>query len=173
MSYGHHNQGPPPPYSATYDDGEPLFTSPPEERANSMRNPFYQPPTTSTFGAPPMGEPSEPSAHPDNITAATHAGSSQQPGSSYVNPVSSGSSYRRAPMSQHGYPDVGTHHTQYSHCLPAASSFISQQYCYCLPAANCFTAGCGWICSWRAAWKPVCSDTVRSGYRNRYVSLTA
>ena len=26
---------------------------------------------TSTFGAPPMGEPSEPSAHPDNITAAT------------------------------------------------------------------------------------------------------
>jgi len=118
MSYGHHNQGPPPPYSTTFDDGEPLFTSPPEERANSMRNPFYQPPTTSTFGAPPMGEPSEPSAHPDNKTAATHAGSSQQPSSSYVNPVSSASTYGAPPTTQHGYPDVATHHTSSATAYP-------------------------------------------------------
>lgn len=81
MNYGYHNQGPPPAYNATFDDDEPLFTSPPEERNASMRNPFYQPPFTSTFGAPPMGEPSEPSAHPDNKTAATQtAGTSSVTG---------------------------------------------------------------------------------------------
>ncbi|KAG0563516.1 hypothetical protein KC19_8G037800 [Ceratodon purpureus] len=70
MSYGYPNQGPPPSYNSTFDDGEPLFTSPPEERYPSMKHTPYQH-STSIFGAPPMGEPSEPSAHPDNKTAAT------------------------------------------------------------------------------------------------------
>jgi hypothetical protein len=55
----------------TYGD-EPVFTSPPEERQRSMGRPPQQQATTSTFGAPPMGEPSEPSAHQDNMTAATY-----------------------------------------------------------------------------------------------------
>lgn len=58
-------------------DDEPLFTSPPEERAASLRRPpqtgLQTQQVPSTFGAPPMGEPSEPSAHPDNIFAATQS----------------------------------------------------------------------------------------------------
>lgn len=78
MNQGTSNQGPAPAYDATRIDDEPLFTSPPEERQPSMSRPPQQP-TTSTFGAPPMGEPSEPSAHPDNLTAATYtAGASPE-----------------------------------------------------------------------------------------------
>lgn len=71
MNQGTNNQGPVPTYDATRNDDEPLFTSPPEERQPSMSRPPQQP-TASTFGAPPMGEPSVPSAHPDNLTAATY-----------------------------------------------------------------------------------------------------
>lgn len=70
MSHGYPNQGAVPTYDATRIDDEPLFTSPPEERLPSMSRPPQQV-TTSAFGAPPMGEPSVPSAHPDNVTAAT------------------------------------------------------------------------------------------------------
>lgn len=73
MNQGAPTQGPIPTHDAAHIDNEPLFTSPPEERNPSMRQvPPQQQETTSTFGAPPMGEPSEPSAHPDNQTAATH-----------------------------------------------------------------------------------------------------
>lgn len=72
MSQGVPNQGPAPTYDATHIDNEPLFNTPPEERNPSMQRPPQQQETTGTFGAPPMGEPSEPSAHPDNRTAATH-----------------------------------------------------------------------------------------------------
>ena len=69
MNQGYPNQGQAP----AREDDEPLFTSPPEERQASMaRPPQQQAPTSSTFGAPPMGEPSVPSAHPDNVTAATY-----------------------------------------------------------------------------------------------------
>jgi hypothetical protein len=75
MNHGTHNQGPASTYDATRIDDEPLFTTPPEERLPSMnRLPQQQQQHDAhpTFGAPPMGEPSEPSAHPDNMTAATY-----------------------------------------------------------------------------------------------------
>lgn len=68
------NQGPTPAHNDIHtQDDEPLFTSPPEDRSASMRRPPQQQAssTPSSFGAPPMGEPSEPDAHPDNKTAAT------------------------------------------------------------------------------------------------------
>lgn len=85
MSQGVPNQGPPPTYDATrtdnepHIDDEPLFSTPPEERNPSLKRPTQQEQPTSTFGAPPMGEPSEPSAHPDNQTAATHTLGSASP----------------------------------------------------------------------------------------------
>lgn len=79
MEHGTYNQGPAPTYDATRIDDEPLFTSPPEERLPSMNRYPQQPDVHPTFGAPPMGEPSEPSAHPDNRTAATYtAGTSNE-----------------------------------------------------------------------------------------------
>jgi hypothetical protein len=102
MSYGYPNQGPPPSYNATFDDGEPLFRDPPVERYPSMKQ------STSTFGAPPMGEPSEPSAHPDNKTAATQTagpssnmggpsggGYSRQSSATFENPWGVGGGLRR------------------------------------------------------------------------------
>ena len=87
MSYGYAHQGPPPSYNSTFDDDEPLFSSPPEDRLPSMKRTPYQH-STSIFGAPPMGEPAEPSAHPDNKTAAMQTG-----GPSSVTSGPSGSSY--------------------------------------------------------------------------------
>lgn len=73
MEHGYHNP-PPTVHASGVMDDEPLFTSPLEERAASMRRPPQQTQQMhSTFGAPPMGEPSEPSAHPDNIFAATQS----------------------------------------------------------------------------------------------------
>lgn len=80
MNQGDVNQGPAPVYDGARVNGEaqPGVGRPPQQPGASA----------SAFGAPPMGEPSVPSAHPDNQTAATYTAGGSPPGS--VAPSSQG-----------------------------------------------------------------------------------
>jgi hypothetical protein len=89
MNQGDLNQGPAPVYDGARVNGEaqPGVGRPPQQ------------PGASAFGAPPMGEPSVPSAHPDNQTAATYTAGGSPPGAGAApvnqGPVGGGGGLRR------------------------------------------------------------------------------